>query len=137
INRQQLAMEPLRFSTAEGSVTGSLKLDARPAPAYPLTIRADLKGINITRLFAEFQDFGQSFITAKHVKGTGDARLLFTAPLRPDFSLDQPKLHCVADITLVNGELNGHTSLIAVADYLRKNKLTSPFVDTDALRKQL
>ncbi|MCO6482200.1 MAG: hypothetical protein J5I62_05355 [Flavobacteriales bacterium] len=137
INRQQLAMEPLRFRTAEGSVAGSLTLDARPAPAYPLAIRADLKGINVTALFAEFQDFGQSFITAKHVKGTGDARLLLTAPLRPDFSLDQPKLHCVADVTLANGELNGHASLIAVADHLRKNKLTSPFVDTDALRKQL
>jgi len=134
---QKLALEPLTFNTAEGSVSGSLKLDARPATAYPLAINADLKGINVTTLFSEFQNFGQTFITAANVKGHGDAQLTFTAPLRPDFSLDQSKLHCVADISLLNGELNDHASLMEVADYLQKNKLTSPFVDTDALRKQL
>lgn len=134
---QKLALEPLSFKTAEGSVSGSLKLDARPASAYPLAINADLKGINVTTLFSEFQNFGQTFITAANVKGHGDAQLTITAPLRPDFSLDQSQLHCVADITLLNGELNNHASLMEVADYLRKNKLTSPFVDTDALRKQL
>lgn len=134
---QRLALEPLRFRTAEGTVNGSLKLDARPAPAYPLTVTADLKGINVTTLFAEFQNFGQTFITSAHVKGHGDAQLTFTAPLRPDFSLDQDKLYCVADITLLNGELNGHASLMQVADYLHQNKLTAAFVDTDALRKQL
>jgi len=134
---QQLALAPLSFRTAEGAVSGSLDLDARPQGAYPLTITADLKQINITKLFTEFQDFGQSFITARHVKGVGDAQIRFSAPLRADFSLDQPKLYCVADITLRNGELNDHASLMAVADYLRQNKLTAPFVDTDALRKAL
>lgn len=134
---QRLTMAPMRFHTAEGTVEGSLELDARPAASYPLNIQADLRGINVSALFAEFQDFGQRFITAEQVKGTGDARLLFTAPLLPDFSLDQPRLRCVADITLIDGELNDHPSLMAVADHLRKNKLTAPFVDSDALRKQL
>lgn len=118
-------------------MAGSLELDARPASAYPLSIQADLRGINVSALFAEFRDFGQRFITAAHVKGTGDARLVFTAPLRPDLSLDQPKLHCVADVTLVNGELNDHASLIAVADHMESNKLIAPFVDIEALRKEL
>jgi hypothetical protein len=89
ITGQRLTMSPLRFHTAEGTVAGSLELDARPASAYPLSIQADLRGINVSALFAEFRDFGQRFITADHVKGTGDARLTFTAPLRPDLSLDQ------------------------------------------------
>jgi uncharacterized protein involved in outer membrane biogenesis len=137
ITGQRLTMSPLRFHTAEGTVAGSLELDARPASAYPLSIQADLRGINVSALFAEFRDFGQRFITAAHVKGTGDARLVFTAPLRPDLSLDQPKLHCVADVTLVNGELNDHASLIAVADHMESNKLIAPFVDIEALRKEL
>lgn len=134
---QQLALEPLSFNTADGRVTGSLSLDARSASAYPLAINADLKGIDITKLFAEFRNFGQQFITDAHVKGKGDAQVRFTAPLRPDFSLDQPNLYCVADVTLRNGELNNHASLLAVADYLRQNKLISPFVDAGALRKEL
>lgn len=137
VTGQQLVLQPLDFRTADGLVSGSLRLDARPVAAYPLRIIADLRGINITKLFAGFQDFGQRFITADHVKGTGDARITFTAPLRPDFSLDQDQLHCVADVTLHNGELNDHASLLAVADYLQENKLITPFVDTGALRKQL
>lgn len=136
ISGQQLALEQLSFRTADGTVRGSLKLDARPAPAYPLSITAELKGIDVNKLFAEFQDFGQSFITSRHVKGRGDAQLAFNAPLRPDFSLDQDRLRCVADISLVNGELNEHASLIEVADYLQRNKLTAAFVDAGALRKQ-
>jgi hypothetical protein len=137
INDRKLVLDPLRFATAGGTVSGSLKLDATPAPAYPLAIKANLANIDVTALFAEFRDFGQQFITSAQVKGRGDAGLVFTAPLRPDFSLDQEHLHCVADITLRNGELNNHPSLVAVADYLQHNKLTSPFVDTEALRKQL
>ncbi|MBS1568552.1 MAG: hypothetical protein JST45_03830 [Bacteroidetes bacterium] len=137
INGRKLVLEPLRFTTAGGSVSGSLRLDATPAPAYPLAIDANLKNMDVTALFAEFRNFGQHFITSTHVKGRGDATLSFTAPLRPDFSLDQDRLHCVADVSLRNGELNNHPSLMLVADYLQHNKLTSPFVDTDALRKQL
>lgn len=134
---RQLSLSPLSFRTAEGRVSGSLALDARPVQAYPLTIHADLQGINITSLFTGFRDFGQQFITSRHVKGSGDAQLTFTAPLRPDFSLDQDRLYCVADVTLRNGELNDHASLLAVADYLQGNKLVSPFVDTKALRQEL
>ncbi|MBS1547046.1 MAG: hypothetical protein JST38_13285 [Bacteroidetes bacterium] len=134
---RKLSLEPLRFATAGGTVSGSLRLDANPAPAYPLTVNATLSNIDVTALFTEFRDFGQQFITASHVKGHGDATIVFTAPLRPDFSLDQQRLHCVADISLRNGELNNHPSLVEVSDYLRHNKLISPFVDTDALRKQL
>jgi len=137
ITGQQLVLQPLSFRTAEGSVSGSLKLDARPAGAYPLTINADLQGINVPLLFTGFRNFGQQFITAAHVKGSGDAQITFTAPLRHDFSLDQDRLYCVADVTLLNGELNNHASLMAVADYLQGNKLMAPFVDTGALRKQL
>lgn len=132
-----LSMAPLSFRTAGGTVHGELRLDGRLAQAYPLTISGDVQNIDAAQLFAEFRDFGQSFITRQHLKGRGDARFTFTAPLTPAFDLDQDHLHCVADVVVENGELNGHPSLLEVADYLRKNKLVSPFVDTDELRTRL
>jgi hypothetical protein len=133
---QRLTISPLAFHTADGSVSGSLRLDGTVADAYPLAIDAELNGIDVTKLFSEFREFGQTFITHTEIKGTGDAQLTFTAPLRPDFSLDEDRLHCVADVVLNHGELNNHPSLMAVADHLQKNKLVSPFVDVDALRTQ-
>lgn len=137
LKAQRLTIDPLNFHTAQGTVDGSLRLDGTPALAYPLEVEASLKGIDVTQLFLEFQEFGQTFITHAHIKGTGNAQLSFSAPLLPDFSLDKDHLHCVADVVLVNGELNDHPSLMEVAEHLKKNKLVSPFVDIDALRKEL
>ncbi|MBL0046398.1 MAG: hypothetical protein IPP33_19005 [Flavobacteriales bacterium] len=60
-----------------------------------------------------------------------------TAELTPALSLDQSSLHCIADLHIDQGELNEHAPMMALADYLKTNKLVSPFVDTDELKKRL
>lgn len=137
LKERVLEVTPLAFRTAEGRVSGTLRVDGRPADAYPLAINADVKGMRIERLFAEFRDFGQTFITHEHLRGKGDVRLGLTAQLLPDLSLDQNSLHSIADLRIYQGELNNHAPMMAVADYLRTNKLVSPFVDTEELRRRL
>lgn len=132
-----LSIAPLSFRSAEGSVSGSLRLDGRPDDTYPMSIAAEVEHIDITRLFAEFRNFGQTFITAKNLHGSGDVRLTLTAELSPALKLDQNSLHCIAGLAITNGQLNDHAPMVAVADYLRSNKLVSPFVDTDELKKRL
>jgi uncharacterized protein involved in outer membrane biogenesis len=132
-----LRVDPITFMSAGGRVSGNLMLDGRGEGAYPLTIEAGVEKINITELFREFRDFGQQFITQKHLKGRSDVRLVLTASLSPALRIDQRSLHCVADLVIEQGELNDHAPMMAVADYLEKNKLVSPFVDTDELAARL
>jgi hypothetical protein len=132
-----LQISPLSFTSAQGAVMGSLRLDGRPADAYPLAITAQVEGMDLPKLFHEFRNFGQTFITDAHLKGRGDVRLTLTASLRPSLTLDQQSLHCIADLRIAQGELIAHAPMIAVADYLRTNKLVSPFVDTDKLKERL
>lgn len=134
---QVLNVSPLSFRSAEGAVSGNLRLDGRSSGAYPLSLAANVEGIDITRLFTEFRNFGQTFITDRHLKGRSEVRLTLTAMLSAALELDQNSLHCVAGIAINDGQLNDHGPMIAVADYLRSNKLVSPFVDTDELRKRL
>lgn len=134
---QVLSVSPLSFRSAEGAVNGSLRLDGRPDAAYPMNIAAQVENIDINKLFGEFRNFGQTFITDKQLKGRSDVRLTLTAELTPSLKLDQNSLHCVAGIAITDGQLNDHEPMIAVADYLRANKLVSPFVDTDELKKRL
>ena len=134
---QVLSVAPITFRSAQGVVNGSLRLDGRAVQAYPLTITADVQGMRIEQLFHEFRNFGQSFITDKHLKGKGNVRLTLTADLTPALSLDQSSLHCIADLHIDQGELNEHAPMMALADYLKTNKLVSPFVDTDELKKRL
>ncbi|MBL0046389.1 MAG: hypothetical protein IPP33_18960 [Flavobacteriales bacterium] len=134
---QVLSVAPITFRSAQGIVSGSLRLDGRVAQTYPLAITADVQGMRIEQLFHEFRNFGQSFITDKHLKGKGNVRLNLTAELTPSLSLDQNSLHCIADLRIDQGELNEHAPMMALADYLKTNKLVSPFVDTDELKKRL
>ena len=133
-----LRVTPMAFATASGTVIGGLELDAsNPGQAYPLSINASLKNINLTQLFTEFQDFGQDFIGARHLSGLTHAQVAFNAPLTQSMELDMDRLVCVIDIGVDNGGIKGHAPLLAVADHLQKNKLVAPFVDVPELRRRL
>lgn len=124
-------------ATAKGRVTADLSLDGREARSFPLAVNATLKDIDVKELFREFQDFGQTFMGNRHLKGTADVRLSLTAPLTPSLHLDEKKLVCVADLTVRDGALEQHEALIDVAKHIRGNKLIAPLVDTDELGKRL
>lgn len=135
-----LRVSSITFNTADGAVLGSLELDARggaSAAYYPLAIDAQVKDINVKLLFREFQDFGQAFIGHRHLSGTAKASITFRAPLSPAMKLDRERIACTIDIGVDNGGIKDHAQLLAIADHLKKNKLVSPFVDTDELRKRL
>lgn len=132
-----LRAEPVRFSTAGGSVAGAIALDGRSATAYPLAVRASLTGIDIHHLFAEFKDFGQDFIGHRHLQGTCRAEVRFDAPLRPDLHFDLDRLACTADVVVEKGVLKGHAPLMEVADYVERKKLAGLLVDADQLARRL
>ena len=137
LNDQVLEVAPIALRSAEGKVSGSLMLDGRPAGAYPLNITAHVKGIDVSRLFREFRDFGQTFLTAQHIRGRSDIQLTLRADLLPSLRIDQQSLHVLADVAIDNGELIGHAPMIAVADHIRSNKLIAPLVDTEELQRRL
>lgn len=124
-------------STAKGSVAADLSLDGRQARSFPLAVNATLKDIDMKELFREFQDFGQTFMGHRHLKGTADVRLSLTAPLSASLHMDEKKLVCVADLTVRDGALVQHQALVDVAKHIRGNKLIAPLVDTDELGKRL
>jgi len=132
-----LRASPVMFNTAKGGVLGSLALDARGSGPYPLTIDADVKDIDVKQLFAEFQEFGQSFITSQHLSGTATAQVAFASPVSPALQLDLDGLRCTVDIAIRNGGIAHHQPLIDVATYVKQNKLVAPFVDAEGLRDRL
>ncbi|MBK9176384.1 MAG: hypothetical protein IPM46_08590 [Flavobacteriales bacterium] len=137
---RMLRVSPITFSTADGAVLGSLELDARggrSAAYYPLAIDAQVKDVDVKQLFREFQDFGQAFIGHRHLSGKARAGIAFRAPLSPTMKLDRDRMTCTIDIAVDNGGIKDHAQLLAIADHLKKNKLVSPFVDTDELRRRM
>ena len=128
---------PVMFQSASGGVMGELSLDGRTERAYPLAIQATVKDIDVKQLFAEFQEFGQRFITSANLAGTANAQIDFRAPLSPSMELDLDHLQCLTDLSIVDGAIRQHGPLMEVAGYVKKNKLIAPFVDDRELRARL
>lgn len=132
-----LRAEPVRFTTAGGTVAGGLALDGRDARTLPLDLHADLQRIDISRLFAEFNDFGQDFIGHRHLRGTAGAQVRLYTRLSSTMAMDLDALRCTADLVIDRGGLKDHGPLMEVAGYVRQNKLVAPFVNTNALEQRL
>ena len=132
-----LKVSPVTFNTASGAVLGSLELDARGPGPFPLALDATFQDIDITELFREFRDFGQDFIGHRHLSGRSQAMITLRVPLSPSLQLDMDHVVCTLDIAIDNGGIKGHAPLLAVADYLKDNRLVAPFVNIPELRKRL
>lgn len=132
-----LRVAPVTFNTAGGAVLGSIALDNRGSGPFPLAVDATVQDIDITELFREFGDFGQDFIGHRHLSGRTQAKITLRVPLSPALVLDMDRLTCTLDIAVDKGALKGHKPLIAVADYLKDNKMVAPFVNIPELRKRL
>lgn len=133
----QLKADPIKFRSSEGSILAELSIDGRNGASLPVKVKASLNGIAIDRLFHEFEDFGQGFIQAGHLKGTAKADVIYRATLKPNLKLDPASTYSLIDISIANGELVEHAPLVQVAHHVRKNKLVAPFVKVDAFEDNL
>ena len=129
--------KPISFNTAEGTIIGAIQLNTNAAPEYPLTVKADLKDVNVQKLFVQFDEFGQDFITSKHLKGTAHANVELKAPLSRGMKLNTGALKSKLSLNIKDGELIAHQPMIQIADFIRSNAIYSTFIQADELEKRL
>lgn len=134
---RQLRLDPLAFATSEGRFTTTATLDGRSPEALTLYSQSRIEDMDVRQLFVSFENFGQDFITAQHLKGRATANADFRATLGSDLSFDPDKIRSSVDIELRNGELIGLKSMLHIADYIDQNLLISQFVNENALRDKL
>lgn len=137
LNQGKLTVDPVTFSTASGNLSAQLILAPIGATSYRMNCLAEVKGIHIDEVFTEFENFGQTFIQDRHLKGTADANVQFRAVLTNSLELPSDQIESVVDVSIENGELNNFETLQEIADYLRSNKWVAPFVDEDRFAERM
>jgi hypothetical protein len=137
LNQGKLTVDPVTFQTANGRLSAQLVLEPVSATAYRLNCLADVKDIHIDRVFTEFENFGQTFIQDRHLKGVASATVQFRAILSNAMELPSDKIESVVDLSIENGELNNFETLQEIAAYLRNNKWVAPFVDEDKFAERM
>jgi hypothetical protein len=103
---KKLIADPVTVSTMSGTITTSGMVDGTDSTRLLVTCFSDVSRINITKMFAEFENFGQSTITDKNLKGVATAKIQFASVLSPELEMDLDKLYAGVDVTIENGEMN-------------------------------
>jgi hypothetical protein len=108
-----------------GDLSLSGIVDAKNSKAIDVSSSFKLNGLRIDSIFYVFENFQQTFIQDKHLKGSAYADVSLDMTLNPNLKLFQETL--VADISanIRNGELNNFEPLKSLNKYLDDEGLSA------------
>jgi len=130
-------IDPLHFKTASGQLNAQLSLNQTNEDHYYLNCLANIEQMDIQELFREFENFDQTFIQDRHLRGKANAQVQFQAPITTALDVQYKDLYSVIDLKIQEGQLIGLESLQEIAAYIKTNKWIAPFVDENKFAEKL
>jgi hypothetical protein len=120
---KKMILDPINLCTMNGLINTSGYIDATDSTKVLITCFSDVNKINITKMFESFENFNQTAITAKNIKGTTTAKIQFASVFSPELKMDYDKVYAAADITIENGELNNVESMKSLSRFIELSEL--------------
>ncbi len=108
----------IHFQAMGGSIDLNGIVDAKNTKAIDLISSAKLNGIQIDSLFYVFENFQQTFIDHKNLKGQAFAEISFEATLDETLHIFQDTFVADVSVTIKNGELNNFAPMQKLNKYL-------------------
>lgn len=133
---KQVTANPLLMETMGGTVKVSGMVDGTKEENLLVTCEAAVKKIDISRLFYQLENFGQDYITDKHLRGTANGDITFASVCSPALEIDPAKVYASSNIKIEQGELIGFKPLRDLTDFIKKD-ITLFFLKVDELEKRL
>jgi uncharacterized protein involved in outer membrane biogenesis len=125
-NRRLIA-DPLSFDAMDGSFTGSGMIDGTAIDSLLITCNADIKNVNIYKLFYQCEDFGEgdsATISYHNVRsGLVTSHVDFASLWGNDLNINENKIYTNADISISNGELVDFKPLYYLSRFIKLDDL--------------
>lgn len=121
--KNKIIANNLQFNAMEGSFTGDVIFSKLQEAKYLLKCQANLKSVNITKLFTAFDNFDQTFILDKHLKGDISARVNFSGEVDKNYTFILPSIKAESTVEIVNGELNNFEPMQNLSSYVELSEL--------------
>ncbi len=118
VKNQMAVSRNLSLQTMGGELKLSGIVDAKNNKAIDVVSTLRLKGINIDSAFYVFENFNQTFIQDKHLKGKATADVNLEMTLNENLRLFQETLIADIGVAIDNGELNNFEPLRKLERYL-------------------
>jgi hypothetical protein len=119
---KKLFTDNLSLETLKGDITFTGMLDASEKN---INIKGSTKliQIDINQLFYQFNNFGQTTLLDKNIKGTATATIDFSSNWNRQLVCDLNSLQAVSDLTIERGELIDFKTLESLSKYVELKEL--------------
>jgi len=125
LKNKKLVIDPVTLSTMNGSITAGGMIDGTDTTKLLVTCFSDINKINVTKMFEQFENFGQTAITDKNIKGVATAKIQFASILNPALEMEMDKLYAGIDMSIDNGELNNVEAMKSLSRFIEVKELES------------
>jgi hypothetical protein len=118
VKNQMAVSRNLSLNTMGGHLSLSGIVDAKNNKAIDVVSSLKLKGINVDSVFYVFENFNQTFVQDKHLKGKGTADVNLEMTLNQNLRLFGETLIADISVAIARGELNNFEPLKKLDRYL-------------------
>ena len=119
LDHQVITGKGLTFAAMDGMVYMDATINASRKDSVFMNFDSKIARLDVTKLFIQMENFGQSTMTDQNVKGVVSADVQFKSAWSVDLNIDSRKVRSVCDITIENGELHNFTPILALSKYLK------------------
>lgn len=109
----------MNFSSMNGTVQMDAAINAARKDSVIMSCNATCSKVDITQMFYQMENFDQSTMTDKNVKGKLSAAMQFKSSWTTDLRINSKSAVSNADVTIENGELNDFRPILALSKYLK------------------
>ena len=102
---RRLTVNNLNLSSMDGLISAEGLIEQQADNQYLVKVISEVSRIDIHKGFASFNNFGQDFITDKHLKGSLSGKVNFSAGFNEQLKIKKESILADYDIIIHNGEL--------------------------------
>jgi hypothetical protein len=122
IHNQKIVAQDISLTTMDGKAQLNAMADAS-GEDIAIKAASDLQNINITKLFYQFNNFGQSTLSDKHLKGFATANINFTGNWTKELQCDLQSVTANGSLTIAQGRLVDFKPLESLSKYVEVSEL--------------
>ncbi|HNX65612.1 MAG TPA: AsmA-like C-terminal region-containing protein [Bacteroidales bacterium] len=123
INNRVLTVSNILLQSMQGTVTGKAMVN-NSTPAHSLlTCEATINKVNISRLFTEFGNFGNTDLVAENLDGRVSGNIRFSGLMFPSLEMDLESVKTHAELVIEDGQLVNYAPMLGLSNFLRVEDL--------------
>jgi hypothetical protein len=111
------------FSTMGGDIKGDGFIEQKDDMDFSVRINSNLEHIDIKNLFYCFNNFGQTYIQDKHLKGQLSGEVDYYSLFDPYLKVREESILAETDIKIINGELINFEPMLGLSNFIEVEEL--------------